>query len=54
MITSVLDIYVQQDKMTKLDGMHGHDAPLPEIASPILIGILVVYTIFQIVGKKIF
>ena len=39
--------------MTQFDRVHRHDTTLAQVASPILIGILVIYAVLQIVRKKV-
>jgi len=50
-ITCVLHFHIEQDKMAKLDRMNGHDTPLSEITSPILIRIFVIDPILQIIRE---
>lgn len=53
-ITCILDIDIEQDKVAKLNGMNRHDTSFPEVASPVLISVLIIDPILQIVWKKIF
>jgi len=40
--------------MIELDRMNGHDTAFPEVASPILVSVFVVYPVLNVVRKQIF
>lgn len=51
--TRVLDRYVQEDEMSKLDRVNGHNSAMTKIAFPLLIGILVVDPVLYVVREQV-
>ena len=51
--TSILDRYVEEDEMTKLNGVDRHYTSFPQITSPVLVGVFVVDPILDIVWQKV-
>jgi hypothetical protein len=51
--TSILNVYVEQNKVAELHGMYRHNTSLPKVTSPILVSVLVIDPIFHIIRKQI-
>lgn len=49
--TTVLDAHVKQDEMGELNGVNRHNAALAKVALPVLVGVLVIDSVLQVIGK---
>jgi len=52
--TRVLDRHIQEDEVSKLDGVNRHYPAITKVALPLLVGILIVDTVLDVVREQIF
>jgi hypothetical protein len=52
-LTSILNCDIKEDEMAEFHRMDRHNPTFPQVASPVLVGILVIDAIFQVVGEKV-